>query len=98
MITNIRLGFTKNGIVLLAVTKIIIEKHCDKVLLRSHMLTVLSSLKTKPMFCEPLFVVYVSKTKCLNCKSGHGTCITNSINAMFQVSLQINKVLLYNKK
>ena len=30
---------------MLAVTKIIIEKHCGKVLLRSHILTVLSPLK-----------------------------------------------------
>ena len=31
---------------MLAVTKIVIEKHCDKVSLRSHMLTVLSPLNS----------------------------------------------------
>ena len=50
---NIKLGFVANSRVLivlfptnkmLAVAKTVIEKHCDKVLLRSHMLTVLSSL------------------------------------------------------
>ena len=50
---NIRLRFAANSRVLivlfptnitLAVTKIIVEKHCDKVLLKSHMLTVLSTL------------------------------------------------------
>ena len=35
---------------ILAVTEIIIEKHCDKVLLRSHMLTVLSPLKHTKIF------------------------------------------------
>ena len=51
---NIRLGFATNNRVLivlfptnkmLVVTKIANEKHCDKVLLRSHMSTVLSLLK-----------------------------------------------------
>ena len=57
---NITLGFGANSRVLivlfptnkmLAVTKIVIKKQCDKVLQRSHMLTVLS-----PLNC--LIIVY----------------------------------------
>ena len=56
---NIRLGFGANSRVLivlfprnkmLAVTKIVIEKHCDKVLQRSHMLTVLSPLNKEDLY------------------------------------------------
>ena len=65
-ITNIRLEFVANSIVLivlfltnkmLVVTKIIIEKHCDKVLLRSHTVGCKKSLR---------FVVVVRSN--YNCK------------------------------
>ena len=38
--------------------------------------------------------------KCLSYKSGHDTCIIYQafINTRFQVSMQINQVLFYNKR
>ena len=63
------------------------------------------------MLHKPLFIIHVVKgllksytevrkqsTGYLNYKNGHSTCISIFYkNARFQVSMQINEVLLYNK-
>ena len=73
---NIRLGFAANSRVLIVlfptnempvVTKIIIEKRCDKALLRSHMLTVLSPLKTKLIHSVSLYLSFMAKLKAFKC-------------------------------
>ena len=63
------------------------------------------------MLCKPLFIVHVRleglfkvilqyKNEAPSCKSRHSTCIMGfyKINVKFQVSVQINEVLLYKIK
>ena len=64
------------------------------------------------MLHKPLFIIHVKvkgshksytvvqkQITSVNCKSGHSTHILyfSYVNARFQVSVQINEVLLYNK-
>ena len=83
---NIRLGFvaisrklivlfpTNKMSVVTNVTKIVIEKHCDKVLLRSHMLTVLNPLKIS-LIEKVFFELITVKHACKISKSTLNVCL-----------------------